>query len=185
MGSFDMLWFEICMCVCVNVCVCVCVCLHVHTHSLTHAHINHIGFAPQDTEEHTEIMMSTPFVYVVTIELTEEKFQNVYDSAPAVTKISIQEFIDKWKANRLQILEEMKAQKLGPERIKLLTIIRRWEFVCLAMMKPFRNVLCIVTLYGKYTRARRERVGGGGERERSFHVMLLWQETICTSGSTD
>ena len=160
-------------------------CLHVHTHSLTHAHINHIGFAPQDTEEHTEIMMSTPFVYVVTIELTEEKFQNVYDSAPAVTKISIQEFIDKWKANRLQILEEMKAQKLGPERIKLLTIIRRWEFVCLAMMKPFRNVLCIVTLYGKYTRARRERVGGGGERERSFHVMLLWQETICTSGSTD
>jgi hypothetical protein len=87
--------------------------------------------------------MSTPFVYVVTIELTEEKFQKVYQEAPAVTKVSIQEFIDKWKANRLQILEEMKDQELGPDRIKLLKIIRRWELLCRAMMKQFRKVLFI------------------------------------------
>jgi len=47
------------------------------------------NFLPQDTTEHTEIMVSTPLDYVVTIQLTAEKFQIVYDAASAITKVQV------------------------------------------------------------------------------------------------
>jgi hypothetical protein len=42
----------------------------------------------QETDEVTEITVSAPEKYVVTIQMTEEKFKKVYDSAPMVTRVS-------------------------------------------------------------------------------------------------
>ena len=46
----------------------------------------------QDTDEVTEITASAPEKYVVTIQLSQEKFKKVYDSAPMVTRLPFKNF---------------------------------------------------------------------------------------------
>jgi hypothetical protein len=84
----------VCVCVCVRMCVCVCVFWGQFFGDMAilgekdWAESTCFNFLPQDTKEHTEIM-ATPLDYVVTIKLTAEKFQIVYDAASAITKVQI------------------------------------------------------------------------------------------------
>ena len=97
------------------------------------------NFLPQDTDELTEIMVHTPTEYVVTIQLTAEKFQKVYDAASVLTKGAIQDFLAKWKEKRRQILEEMDASKLGNNEVKILRITRLWEMITRGISKRYAH----------------------------------------------
>ena len=76
------------------------------------------NFLPQETEtrDHTEIRVSAPYDYVVTIQLDAEKFQTRMEKAPVITKAAIQEFVAKWKDTTKQIMEELQQQKSEDQR---------------------------------------------------------------------
>jgi CRP-like cAMP-binding protein len=105
------------------------------------------NFLPHDTDELTEIKVTAPSDFVVTIQLTREKFQKAYDTASVLTKAAIQDFMVKWKETRLKVAQETIADlqmhkssigKLVPytsQQCSALKITRNWEFYSRALIK--------------------------------------------------
>ena len=105
------------------------------------------NFLPQDTDELTEIRVSAPTDFVVTIQLTKEKFQKAYDAAALLTKAAIQDFMVKWKETRLKVAQDticnlhMHNSFIGepvqclPEQCNALKVTRNWEFFSRALIK--------------------------------------------------
>ena len=138
---------------------------------------------PNATDELTAIQV-TPTDYVVTLQLTAEKFQKAYSASSMLIKNVILDFKSNWMDKRRQVIEEAieaieavrleavrlhdaKGQhQLGNDEIKLLKIIRLWEFVARALIK-----------HCKKAQSRQEEAQDGKAKDMHFAQIIAMRRT--------
>jgi CRP-like cAMP-binding protein len=148
------------------------------------------NFKPNATDELTSIQV-TPTDYVVTLQLTAEKFQKAYNAASMLIKNVILDFKSNWMDKRRQVIEEAieaieavrleavrlhdaKGQhQLGNDEIKLLKIIRLWEFVARALIK-----------HCKKAQSRQEEAQDGKAKDMHFAQIIAMRRTPSQSQKT-